>query len=112
MKRAMSRRAGRPQNPDAGSSHPLVVGLVTWLWPEVCLVTAVSCPVFLVAGTALLDVRIPMLMVTGKAATIAYSSDKLAIAGILGLVWNPIYSGSNFFDIPGSSFRFAPGHCS
>ena len=97
----MSRWGVGPRILMAAGAYAAVAGLVTWLWPEVCLVTAVPYPVFLVAGIALLVVGIPMLMVAGKAATIAYNSDRLATTGIFGLVRNPIYSAWIVFNIPG-----------
>ena len=97
----MSRWGVGPRILMTAGAYAAVAGLVTWLWPEVCLVTAVRYPVFLVAGIALLVVGIPMLIVAGKAATIAYNSDKLATAGIFGLVRNPIYSAWIVFNIPG-----------
>jgi protein-S-isoprenylcysteine O-methyltransferase Ste14 len=101
MNRAMSRWGVGPRILMAAGAYAAVAGLVTWLWPEVCLVTAVPYPVFLVAGVALLIVGIPMLMVAGKDATIAYNSDKLATTGIFALVRNPIYSAWIVFNIPG-----------
>jgi protein-S-isoprenylcysteine O-methyltransferase Ste14 len=46
-------------------------------------------------------IGIPMLFVAGKAATLAYNSDKLATTGIFGLTRNPIYSAWIVFIIPG-----------
>jgi len=57
--------------------------------------------VFLVAGIMLLVNGIPMLVVAGRAATIAYHSDKLATTGIFGLTRNPIYSAWIVLIIPG-----------
>jgi protein-S-isoprenylcysteine O-methyltransferase Ste14 len=78
-----------------------VAGVVTGLWPEVCLITAVPYRVFLVAGIVLLAVGIPMLVVAARAATVAYNSDRLATTGIFGLTRNPIYSAWIVFIIPG-----------
>jgi protein-S-isoprenylcysteine O-methyltransferase Ste14 len=49
----------------------------------------------------LLVIGVPMLVVAGRAATIAYNSDKLATNGIFGLTRNPIYSAWIVFIIPG-----------
>jgi protein-S-isoprenylcysteine O-methyltransferase Ste14 len=54
-----------------------------------------------VAGIILLVIGIPMLIIAGKAATVAYNSDKLATTGIFGLIRNPIYSAWIVFIIPG-----------
>jgi len=101
MNREMSRWGVGPSILLPTGAYAAVAGLATWLWPDVCLVTAVPRVVFLVAGIVLLLVGIPMLMVAGKAATIAYNSDKLATTGIFGLVRNPIYSAWIVFIIPG-----------
>jgi len=42
-----------------------------------------------------------MLVVAGKAATVAYSSDKLATTGIFGLTRNLICSAWIVFTVPG-----------
>lgn len=46
-------------------------------------------------------VGIPMLIVAGRAAALAYRSDTLATTGIFGVVRNPIYSAWIVFIIPG-----------
>jgi protein-S-isoprenylcysteine O-methyltransferase Ste14 len=56
---------------------------------------------FSVAGIVLLAIGIPMLVVAGRAATLAYNSDKLATTGIFSLTRNPIYSAWIVFIIPG-----------
>jgi protein-S-isoprenylcysteine O-methyltransferase Ste14 len=85
----------------SAGAYVAVAGLVTWLWPDVCSVTAVPRLVFLVAGLVLLLVGIPMLVVAARAATIAYNSDNLATIGIFGLTRNPIYAAWIVFIIPG-----------
>ena len=101
MTREMSRWGVGPSILLPMGAYAAVAGLATWLWPEVCVVTAVPYTVFLVAGIALLVVGVPMLVVAGRAATIAYDSDKLATTGIFGLTRNPIYSAWIVFIIPG-----------
>jgi protein-S-isoprenylcysteine O-methyltransferase Ste14 len=85
----------------SAGAYAAVAGLATWLWPEVCMVSVVPYPVFLVAGIVLLVVGIPTLLVAAKAATVAYNSDKLATTGIFGFVRNPIYSAWIILIIPG-----------
>jgi protein-S-isoprenylcysteine O-methyltransferase Ste14 len=82
-------------------AYAAIAGLATRLWPDVCSVTAVPRLVFLVAGLVLLLVGIPMLVVSARAATIAFNSDKLATTGIFGLTRNPIYAAWIVFIIPG-----------
>lgn len=101
MNRELSRWGIGPRILVSAGVYFAVAGLATWLWPEVCLVTAVPYPVFLVAGIVLLIVGVPMFMVAGRAATLAYNSDKLATTGIFGLTRNPIYSAWIVFVIPG-----------
>jgi len=81
--------------------YAIAAGLVTWLWPEVCLITVVPYPVLVVTGIVLLLVGIPMLAVAARAATAAYNSDQLAPTGIFGLPRNPIYAAWILFLIPG-----------
>jgi protein-S-isoprenylcysteine O-methyltransferase Ste14 len=57
--------------------------------------------VFLVAGIVSLMIGVPMLLVAGRAATIAYNSERLATTGIFGLTRNPIYSAWIVFIVPG-----------
>ena len=70
----------------ATGTYAAVAGLVAWMWPEVCLISAISSSVFSVTEIVLLVIGIPMLAVAGRAATIAYQSDKLATTGIFGIV--------------------------
>lgn len=101
MTREVSRWGVGPSIMLSAGGYAAVAGIATWLWPRICLVTAVPSLVFLTAGIVLLIVGIPMLMVAGKAATLAYNSDKLATTGIFSLTRNPIYSAWIVFIIPG-----------
>lgn len=101
MTREVSRWGVGPSILVSAGGYAAVAGIATWLWPEVCLITVVPYPVFLVAGIVLLIIGIPMLMVAGRAATLAYNSDRLATTGIFGLTRNPIYSAWIVFIIPG-----------
>jgi protein-S-isoprenylcysteine O-methyltransferase Ste14 len=101
MTQEMSRWGVGPSILLPTGAYAAVAGLVTWLWPEVCLVTVIPHSVFYVAGIVLLVIGVPMLVVAGRAATIAYNSDKLATTGIFGLTRNPIYSAWIVFNIPG-----------
>jgi protein-S-isoprenylcysteine O-methyltransferase Ste14 len=101
MTRKMSRWGVGPSILLPTGAYAVIAGLATWLWPEICVVTLVPRVVFLVAGIVLLVIGVPMLVVAGRAATIAYNSDKLATTGIFGLTRNPIYSAWIVFIIPG-----------
>ena len=101
MTRDISRWGVGPSIMVSAGAYAAIAGLATWLWPDVCVVTAVPHSVFVVAGIVLLVVGVPMLFVAGKAATLAYNSDKLATTGIFGVVRNPIYSAWVVFIIPG-----------
>ena len=101
MNREMSRWGVGPRILLSAGAYAAIAGLATWLWPHVCLVTAIPYVVFLITGIMLLVVGIPMLVVAGKAAMLAYNSDKLATTGIFGLVRNPVYSAWIVFNIPG-----------
>jgi protein-S-isoprenylcysteine O-methyltransferase Ste14 len=101
MTRELSRRGVGPSIGIAVVAYAALAGLVTWLWPGVCLVNAVPNIVFLVAGIVLLAIGMLMLAVAGRAAMLAYNSDKLATTGIFGLVRHPIYSAWIVFIIPG-----------
>jgi len=84
----------------SAGAYAAIAGLTTWMWPEVCVVTAIPCMAFVVAGIILLGIGIPMLVVAARAATVAYNSDRLATTGIFGLTRNPIYSAWIVFIIP------------
>lgn len=101
MSRELSRWGVGPSIVVSAGAYAAVAGLATWLWPDVCLVTAVPSIVFIVAGIGAVAVGVPMLVVAGRAATVAYNSDKLATTGIFGLTRNPIYSAWIVFIIPG-----------
>ena len=101
MTREISRWGVGPSIMVSAGAYAAVAGLATWLWPEFCIVRAVPTIVFLIGGSVLLIVGIPMLVVAARAATIAYNSDKLATTGIFGLTRNPIYSAWIVFIIPG-----------
>ena len=85
MTREISRWGVGPSIMLSAGAYAAVAGMATWLWPEVCLVTAVPSLGLLVAGIVLLIVGVPMLLVAARAATMAYNSDKLATTGIFGL---------------------------
>jgi protein-S-isoprenylcysteine O-methyltransferase Ste14 len=85
----------------SAGTYAAVAGLVTWLWPDICLVTVVPRVVFVAAGIVLLVVGIPMLLVAAQAAMTAYNADRLATTGIFGIARNPVYSAWIIFIIPG-----------
>ena len=97
----ISRRGVGPSIMVPTAAYAAIAGLTTWLWPDICMVTPVPYSVLLVARIVLLLIGIPMLFMAGKAATVAYNSDKLATTGIFGLTRNPIYSAWIMFIIPG-----------
>lgn len=101
MKRKLSRWGVGPSIVVSAGAYAAVAGLGTWLWPDICVVTAVPYTAFLAAGIVLLVIGVPMLVVAARAATLAYNSDKLATMGIFGLTRNPIYSAWIVFIIPG-----------
>ena len=101
MSREISRWGVGPSIMLSAGAYAAVAGLATWLWPGICLVTAIPQAVFLVAGIVMLVIGVPMLVVAGRAATVAYNSDSLATTGIFGLTRNPIYSAWTVFVIPG-----------
>jgi protein-S-isoprenylcysteine O-methyltransferase Ste14 len=82
------------------AAYAAIAGQATRLWPDICVVTAVPHSVLFVARIILLAIGIPMLILAGKAATVAYNSEKLATTGIFGLTRNPIYSAWIVFIIP------------
>jgi protein-S-isoprenylcysteine O-methyltransferase Ste14 len=101
MTRELSRWGVGPSIVVAAGAYGLVAGLATWLWPAICLVPSACRAVCFVAGIVLLGIGIPMLVMAGKAATVAYNSDTLATTGIFGLTRNPIYAAWIVFIIPG-----------
>ncbi len=101
MTRELSRWGVGPSILLPTGAYAVVAGLATWLWPDPCLITAVPQSVFIVAGIVLLAIGVPMLAVAGRAATVAYNSDKLATSGIFGLTRNPIYAAWIVLIIPG-----------
>lgn len=101
MTQEISRWGVGPSIVASAGAYATVAGVATWLWPQVCVVTAIPYMAFVVAGIILLGIGIPMLVVAARAATLAYNSDKLATTGIFGLTRNPIYSAWIAFIIPG-----------
>jgi protein-S-isoprenylcysteine O-methyltransferase Ste14 len=88
----------------SAGAYAIVAGLVTRLWPDICLVTVVPRIVFLVAGVVLLVIGVPILLVAARTAMTAYNADRLATTGIFGIVRNPVYSAWIIFIIPGLVF--------
>ena len=86
MKRGISLWGVGPSIMMATGTYAAVAGLAAWRWPKTCLISTIPSPVFLVTEIVLLVIGIPMLAVAGRAATIAYQSDKLATTGIFGIV--------------------------
>lgn len=101
MKRELSRWGIGPSIVASAGAYAAIAGLATWLWPDFCVVTAIPYTALVVAGSVLLVIGIPMVVIAGKAGTTAYNSDKLATNGIFGLTRNPIYSAWIVFIIPG-----------
>lgn len=101
MSNRLSRWGVGPRILLTAGGYASLTGIVTYLGPEVCVIRAVPYQVFLVVGAVLLLVGIPMLIAAGRAAMMAYNSDKLATTGIFGLTRNPIYAAWVVFIIPG-----------
>lgn len=101
MIRELSRWGIGPSIAMAAVGYAAIAGAATRIWPEVCLIRIVPSSVFLTAGAVLILVGVPMLAAAGRAATVAYNSDKLATTGIFGVVRNPIYAAWIVFIIPG-----------
>ena len=85
-------------------SYIVLASTVTNHSPEVCLIRAIPYQVFLVAGTLLLAIGVPLLVVALIALNRNYDRDQLATGGIYGIVRNPIYSAWVVFLIPGLVF--------
>ena len=85
----------------AALSYAAIGAIMTYLWPDTCLIRAIPYPVFLVTGASLLVFGVPMLVVAAVALTRNYDRDQLATRGIYGVVRNPIYSAWIVFLIPG-----------
>ncbi len=81
--------------------YACVAGIATYVWPQVCLIRSVPQMVFVAAGGILLLVGVPLLVIAGRAATLAYGRDALATTGIFGVTRNPIYAAWIVFIIPG-----------
>jgi protein-S-isoprenylcysteine O-methyltransferase Ste14 len=83
-----------------------VASTVTYHWPETCLIRAIPYQAFLVAGTLLLAIGVPLLAVALIALNRNYERDQLATGGIYGIVRNPIYCAWVVFLIPGLVLLF------
>lgn len=101
MSNRLSRWGVGPRILLIAGGYACLAGIATYLWPDVCLIRVVPYPVFLVVGTVLLVIGVPMLIVAGRAAMRAYNQDKLETTGIFGLTRNPIYAAWIVFIIPG-----------
>jgi protein-S-isoprenylcysteine O-methyltransferase Ste14 len=101
MNREISRWGVGPSIMLSAGTYAAIAGIVTRLWPGVCMVRVIPNTVFVIAGIVLLLIGVPMMLIAVRAATIAYNSDTLATTGIFGLTRNPIYSAWIVFIIPG-----------
>ena len=81
--------------------YAAAAGIATYMRPGLFLIPTAPYLVFLIAGLILLLVGVIMLMFAGRAIVGAHGEDKLATAGIFGLVRHPIYSAWIVFLIPG-----------
>jgi protein-S-isoprenylcysteine O-methyltransferase Ste14 len=100
MSREISRWGVGPSIGIAVVAYAALAGFVSWTWPQVCSIPATPYSILLTCGLVLVGIGVPMLVVAGRAATVAYNSDKLATNGIFGLVRHPIYSAWIVFIIP------------
>jgi len=104
MSNRLSRWGVGPRILLTAAGYGLLAGIVTYLWPAVCLIRAMPYFVFLMVEIVLLLVGVPMLRVAGRAAMRAYNRDQVATTGIFGLTRNPIYAAWIVFLIPGLVF--------
>lgn len=101
MKREMSRWGVGPRILLSAAGYAVLAGVLTGLYPDLFLLRVIPYPVFLAVGLVLLTAGIPMVVIAGRAAMMAYNRDQLATTGIFGLTRNPIYSAWIVFIIPG-----------
>jgi protein-S-isoprenylcysteine O-methyltransferase Ste14 len=101
MANRLSRWGVGPRILLTAAGYALLAGIATSFWPKVCLIRAVPHPVFVVVGSVLLLVGVPMLVVAVRAAMRAYNQDRLATTGIFGLTRDPVYAAWIVFIIPG-----------
>jgi len=85
----------------SAGAYAAIAGLITWLWPEVFIISMIPYRAFLAAGIIMLVIGVPMLIFGGRAAMRAYDSEELATTGIFSCVRNPVYSAWIVFLIPG-----------
>lgn len=81
--------------------YAIVAGAVTATWPRIFLIHGIPSALLVTLGLTLLALGVPMLVLAGRAATVAYNQDTLATTGIFGRVRNPIYSAWIVLIIPG-----------
>ena len=77
MARELSRWGVGPRILTGAIVYGLFGGIVTYFWPEQCLMEPIRYSLVLSLGLVLLAIGVPMLVVAGRAAMLAYNSDQL-----------------------------------
>lgn len=101
MKGRLSRWGVGPKVLVTALAYAIVAGIATAIWPATFLIRSVPYSLLVALSLILLALGLPMLVIAGRAATVAYNQDALATTGIFGLVRNPIYSAWIVLILPG-----------
>lgn len=73
MTNRLSRWGVGPRVLLTAGGYACLAGIASYFWPDICLIRVVPYPAFLVVGTVLLVIGVPMLAVAGRAAMRAYN---------------------------------------
>lgn len=97
----LSRWGVGPRIAVGAGCYAAVAGVLSYLWPAVCLVRSIPYGALMAVGVLLLTIGIPLWFAGGAAAMTAYNKDSLVTSGVFGLVRHPIYSAWIVFILPG-----------
>jgi protein-S-isoprenylcysteine O-methyltransferase Ste14 len=101
MEKRLSRFGVGPKITLSAIIYAALAGAATYVWPDACLLRSVPYRVFLILGTLLLLIGIPMWLVAGVSVMRAYNRDRLVTSGVFALCRHPVYSAGIVLVLPG-----------
>jgi protein-S-isoprenylcysteine O-methyltransferase Ste14 len=81
--------------------YAALAGAATYTWPDACLLRRVPHGVFLVLGTLLLLIGVPMWLAAAVSVMRAYNRDQLVTSGVFAVCRHPLYAAWIVLIAPG-----------
>lgn len=87
-------------------SYFIVASLLTLFYPEIFILKIVPYSFFIVTGSFLLTIGIPILIIAGLAVSRGFKKGELVTSGVFSFSRNPLYAAWILFLIPGVMMFF------